>query len=360
MLLAYRFWFITLILLLGQKSWSQQIPVGLYEGMLGNSGAALSDSTAASQYNPSLLRNRTDHSFSIDGNAFGSLSSRSSGSEFSSLSLTPSYIGSVISGTALVHEFFLTTLSSGPIKAVSQANPSSTLTESIDLTKVRMGYSMAFKSIPFALQFLGRYSQSHSLGFLESSDETTTTTGKIESNNQYLGASLGVSGHVRFESYSIGFNFLSRGLDLYKNSKGTQKTFTYGTSLLEQESSFEPPTSPEAGHLFTVGQEFKTGSHQFLTDSVLAEDSGLNHNYTFTQSFGYKFGSASGHQLLCGLNHRLGPEIYYFGQSIFASVGYSWLTRSLRSAIGLYHYSSKIEAQTVSTLGISFGSEFGY
>jgi len=350
------------ILFLSSFAYSQQLPMGLYEGLLGNSGTAISDSTAASSYNPSLLRDRTDNAFSIGGNTFGSASTRASGSEFQSLNLSPNYLSSVLSGSALVHEFFFAPLFSGPMKVETKVGNSITKTD-INLTSARFGYSMAFKSIPFALQFLGRYSQQRSFGFFEDFDSTTTTstTGNRESDSQYLGASLGVSGHTRFSGYSIGFNFISRGLDLYKKSTGNFRTFTRTpTTYTAADTAIDAPRPSEAGHHFAIGHEFKSGDHQFLTDTNLNEDASLTHTYEVTQSFGYKMNSSKGHQFLCGINHRLGPEIRYFGQSTYSSVGYSWLTRSLRSAFGLYHSNSQINDQISTAYGLTFASEFQY
>jgi hypothetical protein len=329
---------------------------------MGNSGVAMSDSTAASAYNPSLLRDRSDNSFSLGGNSFGSQSSRQSGSEFSSLNLSPSYLSSVLSGSALVHEFFFSSIFSGPMKSEQKQDDQRTKSD-IDMTSARFGYSMAFKNIPFALQFLGRYSQRQQFGFYEATNPalSSSTTGHIETDSRYLGASLGVSGHAHFGGYSLGFNYISRGLDLYKKESGILRTFTRTPSSYSVlDTAIDSGRPSETGHNFSVGHEFKAGDHQFLTDTNLVEDASLTQTYTASQSFGYKMNSRAGHQFLCGINHRLGPDIKYFGQSMYSSVGYSWLTRSLRSAFGLYHYSSQINDQTLTAYGLTFASEFQY
>ncbi len=329
---------------------------------MGNSGAALTESTAASAYNPSLLRDRSDNSFSLSGDTFGSSSSRSSGSELSSLNLSPNYLSSVISGNALVHEFFYLSLNAGPQKSESKTENQLTKTDK-NLTAARFGYSMAFKSIPFALQFLGRYSQQRNFGFFEANDPTlsSSTTGNIETDSRYLGASLGISGHTRAGGYTLGYNFISRGLDLYKKSSGNFRTFTHSASgYTVQDNAIEAERPTEAGHHFAIGHSFKAGDHQFLTDTNLDEDASLTNTYEITQSFGYKMNSRAGHQILCGINHHLGPAIKYFGQSMYSSVGYSWLTRTLRSTFGLYYSSSEIRDQTSTAYGLTFGSEFQY
>ncbi len=340
----------------------QQLPVGLYEGLMGNSGLAIKDSTAASAYNPSLLRDRTDNSFSIGGNAFGSLSSRTSGSEFSSLSLTPTYISNVMNGSALVHEFFYSSRLSGPMDLEVKTDDSTTRLTS-NVMSSRFGYSMAFKSIPFALQYLARFSQTKNVGFMEGYVPLTNTTlsAHLEDESRYLGVSLGVSGHARFGGYSLGANLISRGLDLYKKSEGRSKIYqSTGGVLTTSESADSHAGIAETGYQFAIGHGFQVGDHQFLTDSVFSETPDLNHTYDFYQTFGYKMNSKAGHQFLTGLSHRIHPDIKYFGQAMYSSVGYSWLTRALRSTFGLYYSNTNLAGQTTTTYGLTFGSEFQY
>jgi hypothetical protein len=114
-----------------------------------------------------------------------------------------------------------------------------------------------------------------------------------------------------------------------------------------------------SGNSFILGHGFKNGDHEFLTDSILYEDFDLTYRFKLVQTFGYRMTSESGHQFMCGVNHLINPEVKYFGQSAYYSAGYSWLTRSLRSAIGVYYYSSRL-GQEISALGLTFGSEFSY
>jgi hypothetical protein len=347
-----------------QTVFAQTLPLGLYEGLMGNTGTALSDSTAPSYYNPSLLRNRVGDSFSLGGNTFGTLSSRSKDSEYAALNFSPAYLSSVLVGTNLVHEFFFTTLVAGSFDARLKSEAAqSTVELRLNLLQSRFGYSMAFRSLPFALQFLGRYSTSDTKGYTEATDPNTSvlTTSHVSSKFQELLASIGVSGHVHYEIYTLGFNYLSRGLSLLSKSQGTSKTFTHsGSTVLIEESPYQGIPLSQPGHFWTIGHEFKAGSHQFLTDSIFEESVALNNAYQMRQSFGYKMNSSSGHQFLVGINHLLGPQVKYFGQDYFTSVGYSWLTRALRSSIGLYYSSSAAEDRNFSAMGVSFHSEYAY
>ncbi len=351
-----------LILLWPQPGMAQQLPMGMYEGILGNSGVALTDSTAPSRYNPSLLKHKGDSSYSLGGNAFGAMSSRNSGSEFNSLNLTPTYLSSIIAGDSLNHEIFFNSIFSGPLQAETKQDNQITKSE-IDLVSARFGYSMAWKSFPLALQFLGRYSQRRDFSYFEAIDPIAGTTiiAQSEAEKKFLGASLGVSGHSTFDFYTMGFNFLSRGLDLYKKSKGKTKSFTKTSSSFTTDTiESETDVFPEAGHYFAIGHEFKIPGHQFIFDTTFSEENGLNNTYVMSQSFGYKLSSRAGNQFLVGFNHRIGPEISYFGQSMYSSLGYSWLRNTLRTAIGAYLYNSKLTDQSTIAFGLTYSSEFRY
>jgi hypothetical protein len=349
-------------LLVVRTTFAQQLPMGMYEGLLGNSGVALFDSTAPSRYNPSLLKNKGENSYSLGGNAFGAMSSRNSGSEFNSLNLSPTYLSNILSGDSLVHEIFFNSIISGPLQAETKLDNQITKSE-IDLVSARFGYSMAWKDFPLALQFLGRYSQRRDFSYFEAIDPIAGTTiiAQSEAEKKFLGASIGISGHARFNVYTLGFNFLSRGLDLYKRSKGRTKSFTKTTSTFTSDVTESEPTDfPEAGHYYAIGHEFRFSGHQFLFDTTFSEETGINNTYVTSQSFGYKLSSRSGTQLLLGFNHRVGPEISYFGQSMFSSIGFSWLTNSLRSALGAYFYNSKLTDQSTIAFGLTYSSEFRY
>jgi len=174
---------------------------------------------------------------------------------------------------------------------------------------------------------------------------------------------LSVSGYYKTETYSLGYQIRTRQVALYKTESGTLTTYTHtGLSATDYQvisSSYRDPESSHFGSSFSLGHRFQVGDHEFLTDSQLQENSDLRYSYQMNQSFGYRMNSDAGHQLLCGINHRLGPEIKYFGQSAYYSVGYSWLKNSLRSVVGLYAFSSRV-GQNVFAAGLTFGSEFSY
>ncbi len=364
--------FASLFSLTAQAQSSQAtVPIGLYEGMMGNSGVAISDPTAASYYNPSLLRKKHYDAYGISGNTLGNYSSKSDASQYSSFSFNPSYLSTVIVGDNLVHELFILNLSPANLKFVSATTSSDSTVNSesnYDVNQFLAGYSMAFRNFPMALSYFGEYSQLKTFGFSDTTSLTGTSRSTSATRTDYrsLGLGVSVSGHNTFGNtagYTLGYHFRSRQFRIYNKNEGSIKTYTHGSPTASDYNVSEVESSNSSietlGSLLTIGHGFKVGSHEFLTDSQFQENSQLGYKYSMTQTFGYRMNSSMGHQLLLGLNHRVGPEIKYFGQSAYYSVGYSWLTRALRSGVGAYIYSSRLD-QEVFMAGLTFGSEFAY
>jgi hypothetical protein len=344
---------------------AQLLPLGLYEGLMGNSGAATIHSTAASYYNPSLLKDRKDNAFSINGNTLGTSNTRDGDTTISSsLAVSPSYLSTIIVGEDLVHELFLATTWQGQFNW--QIHRSDTVYDSeININRVISGYSMAFRSIPLALQVLARYSETKSFGISESSGPGAGvySVSKIQTEYKNLNLALGVSSHFRFDHYTLGISFNTRGWTAYNQAEGSSKTFTHGLPnpgdyTVTENSSPRSIVSNEEGKL-VIGHGFHIGNHEFLTDSVFLEPSNNLNRYDFKQTFGYRYGVADDHQLLCGVGHSFGSDAQYFGQSINVSAGYSWVSGKLRSAIGLYYSRAKADIET-SAGGFLFGSEYEY
>ncbi|UXR64134.1 hypothetical protein EZJ49_13790 [Bdellovibrio bacteriovorus] len=350
---------------ISSAAFAQSLPVGLYEGMMANTGVATTRSKAASYYNPSLLRQRQDNAFSLNGNSIGSINSKSDGSTFSSsMGLAPSYLSNLVVGDSLIHEFFVANTLQGLFAWQSNQGENSFDAEA-NINRMVSGYSMAFKSIPFAIQFLARYSEVKTFGVNESAypSQDIYVVSRTKSEYKNLNVALGLSTHFQFDHYTLGVNFNSRGWSLYNHNKGSAKVFTHGSPnpgdfTVTEDDSARSTVTNEEGKLL-VGHGFKVGHHEFLTDSVFVEESGSLNSYTFSQSFGYRYGASDGHQLLCGLSHRFGADVDYFGQNFNTSVGYSWKTRALRSAIGFYYGRENTTIES-STVGVVFGSEYEY
>jgi hypothetical protein len=300
----------------------------------------------------------------VNGNTVGTTNSKSDDSNISSsLALSPSFLSDIIVGDALVHELFLATTLQGQFNWQSSAS-GSVFDSELNLNRVITGYSMAFKSIPLALQVLGRYSEAKSFGVGEFSDPVNNinSVSKVKTEFKDFNVALGVSTHFRFEHYTLGVNFNTRGWSLHNTNEGTTKTFIHGplpTDYTVTESNTgRASVSNEEGKL-SIGHGFKVGNHEFLTDSLFLESSSSLNSYDFLQTFGYRYGLSDGHQVLCGIGHLFGADVKYIGQSFNASVGYSWATRLLRSAVGLY-YSRVNTTMDASTAGVIFGGEYEY
>lgn len=346
-----------------------QIALGLYEGLMGNSGAALSDPTAASYYNPSLLSKKKKDSYSLSGNTFGTYNSKSENTKTTSLSLNPGYISTILVGTSLVHEFFIAN------NTIAKANVSIDFSDptlqaqsnlNIDSTRFLFGYSMAFRSIPFALSYFGQYNQTEINGFSQFTSliSNMRSTQIIKGDLKYLGLGVSASGHVSTNfGYTLGYQMRSRQLLVYKKDVTKNSSFIHGgasaTDYTQIDNEYENQSSILNGSTFAIGHGFVNGDHEFVTDSQFTENTNLNYSFTMTQTFGYRMNTKGGYQVLAGFAHALGPEVKYLGQSAYYSVGMSWLKNSLRSVFGAYALSSRID-QDVFAAGLTFGSEFNY
>ena len=97
---------ISIVLCFSLNTFSQ-VPIGLNEGMMGNTGTASFESTAASYYNPSLLTEKKENSFSIGGYSFNVIQSEQDNLKMNSTTLSPSYVSSLQRFENFVHEFAL-------------------------------------------------------------------------------------------------------------------------------------------------------------------------------------------------------------------------------------------------------------
>ncbi len=359
---------LAIALLLIGRSLQAQTPIGLYEGLLGNSGAALTDASAPSFYNPSLLARKAGNSYAIGGNTFGSFSSKSDSQEASSVNVYPSYLSSIFVSESLVHEIFLINLAPSRIKnvvTISTSVAAASTETNREGNVILLGYSMAFKKTGFALSYFVQYSEIQEFGFTEYAEIITDLRRTTISKGSYtsLAAGISISGYNQFESYTLGYNLKLRPTILFTKNKAELKNYIRGESVpsdyrVEIKES-QMSSVDLVGTSIIIGHSFRTGEHEFITDTELAEKSRYPNSFELDQSFGYRLSSGSGHQYLCGLSHGLGGDIKFFGQKIYVSTGYSWINKINRSTVGLYFYRSKLEEE-VNAAGLTFGSEFSF
>jgi hypothetical protein len=340
---------------------AQLPPIGLYEGLMGNSGVALSDSTASSYYNPSLLNQKKKSSFSFGGNTLSNLTTESEVGKISAAKLAPSYISSVQAFDNFVHEFFLINVISLQTRYFASEPPYST---DINLKSdvFYAGYSFAFNNFPMGFQAAVRSIEISQFGFTEARDATKALTAKIESSFKKIDLLLNISGHHEFKNYGFGYKYVSRGVKLTENRSGSYTQYIYDSganSYAIYKLDYQPNVKPFSGDFISIGHSFKMGSNEFLTDTNFEERDDLTHSYNWSQTFGYKVTSEKQHQFLCGLSHLINKDVKYFGQSAYFSVGYSWLTNANRSAVGMYYSADRVTNDTRS-YGLTFSSEFIY
>lgn len=338
-----------------------QISVGLRESALGGSGVALSDSSAFAFYNPALLSEKEKSHFSFTGTTFSYFSSRNEESNFNSSQVSPNYIATVQAFEGFVHEFSLANESSlsaeytKPVKDGIQGHQ-------FDLDINSLAYSFAFRNFPFGFQLGVNINQTANY-LTYKTDDGNVKTG-VYSKNDDLTADLflGVGGiHQLGTHYRFGYKYQSRGLNIYHQNKNSGFYYSYdqANNLFNTGNSSMATEGEKKGQVIRIGHSFNLNQHEFLTDSVFAENSELQSSYGFTQTFGYKVTFSNQWQFMCGMSHNFSSNWLGFEGSNYFSTGFSWLTNTLRSTISAYYNQNKGDSQFKSA-GITFGSEFLY
>lgn len=344
-----------------QQSTAQMVPIGFYEGLMGNSGVAISDSTASSYYNPSLLTYKNKNSYSLGGNSFSNFNSSFNDTKINSSKISPSYLSSVQVFESFVHEFYLTNILSLDAQIISPNPTGGEFQYNIRQDHYQMGYTFAFPALPMGFQTSLRFKEAKTNGFYEFQDSLSALTSYIQGTNRQIDFLISMGAAHQLGSYKIGYKYLSRGWAIYKKNEGQIKYYSY-VPLSNQYSKSQSEfiyDQPSSGETISIGHGFKINDHEFLTDSQFVETSDLTHTYDWSQTFGYKLSSLSGYQYMCGLSHVISKEIKYFGQNIYLSTGFSWLNKASRSAFGIYYYANKLSSETRS-YGLTFSSELTY
>lgn len=335
---------------------------------MGNSGAAISESTAPSYYNPSLLRHKNKDSFSFSGTTFNNFSTKTATASYSALNIAPSYLSDIHTGDSVNHELFFINLHSGNNRLTGNSdtfiynNTPAHFVVKQSLNQDLAGYSMAFRNLPLAMQFAFQYLEVTQVGSMNSSDLASQnhTSGQLDSEFKKLDFALGLSTHIQFGLYTFAVNYLSRGIELHKSSRSENRiTINLNGVYSEYTTSDGGATLSPMGQSLLIGHGFHIGAHEFLTDTSFREDGAKLNQYSITQSFGYRYQSDSQTQFFCGLNHELSPQLSYFGQRIYVATGFSWQRGGLRSALGPFFYNDNLTTQ-MTAYGLNFASEYRY
>lgn len=338
-----------------------QISVGLKESALGNSGAAISESSAPSFYNPALLSEKRKSYFSLTGTTLTSFKSSSESGDFNSTKFAPNYLSSIHAFESFIHEFSLANQVSIDSRSVTPLNNGSR-TIDIRSDQYALSYSMAFRDFPFGFQ-IGTRINEEVLYFNQNINDGNSATGTSVNKSERIGyLFLGFGGiHQLGTHYRFGYKYESRGLMVYKKTDqaGTYYSydksanqFTSGKTTITDNESHNP--SPQS---ITLGHSFLITDHEFLTDSRLVEKIDDQNSYSFTQTLGYKITFSNKMQFMCGTAHSFKPDSNDLTKSNTFSAGFAWQTNTLQSTINAYHADAE-DGSTVN--GFTLGSEFIY
>lgn len=353
--------FFSIVLLSTKASLAQDMPVGLFEGLLGNSGAATFEPTAPSYYNPALLSLRKKSSIVVGGNTISTIVSKTDTSDTSGSSFNPTYVSNIDIFEPYAHEFFIVNIVDANL--FSEATSDDVRMQFYLRTQnLAAGYSFAFPQFPMGFQVALYQMSTNGVAPFDGILGTRRTVGHVRVDVKSYHLGLGISTILNYKDYNLGFNFRTRTAQLNKTDKSRIKDYVYDSgsnSFNEGLSEYKSDFGRPEGHTLLVGQAFRSGAHEFLTDSSFVESSELDQSYQWRQSYGYRLGLKEDHQFLVGLNHLINDKVKYFGQDAYYSVGYSWKTRSYRSSVGLFLRSEKVTSYS-QIYGLTFDSEFTY
>jgi hypothetical protein len=361
-----RFFVISFALSFTSSSLAQTGPLGLYEGLMGNTGSASFESSAASYYNPALLLQRAENSFSVGGYAIASTDIRVPGGSWRGNNLAPTYVSAVQRFESFVHEFFAANVFSIDGDFILQSESNTTSDVQIRSNAFLLGYSMAFAGLPMGFQAVIGYNELRAKGFSRNSQPgVLESISTIQGGSRFLNGQIGIFGANHFGEYQLGYGYRTRSLRLSKQEYGTLNSYVFN-DVTDQFSSSSgnyniPPFQSSRGQSVRLGHAFRIGAHEFLTDTLLSESDSLSHTYQWVQTFGYRLGLSEKLQYLVGIQHLIANEVKYFGQSAYVATGLSWLKNTYRSAVGIFSYSDTISSGSESRiLGLSFSNEFSY
>ncbi|MCM2352184.1 MAG: hypothetical protein NDI63_01115 [Pseudobdellovibrio sp.] len=331
-----------------------QISVGLKESALGNSGAAITESSAPSFYNPALLSEKQKSYFSLTGTTLNSFKTSNGTDELSSTKFAPNYISSIHAFDSYIHEFSLVNQLSVDSR-VSSPIQDGVKTTNLKTDQYNLLYSFAFRDFPFGFQ-LGLRINEQNIRMTETTNDGNIARGYDWDISQRVGHLFAGFGgiHQLGQHYRFGYKYESPGLNIYKKTDQVGSYYYYDkTNNIFQAGSSRGSVENNNFNTqsVTIGHSFATDDHEFLTDSRFTEDPDQHHTYSFFQTFGYKVNFANKMQYMCGFAHEFDPKSNYF------STGFSWVTNALRSHISAYYAEGEDNMQWA---GFTFGSEFIY
>lgn len=331
-----------------------QISVGLRESALGNSGAAISESSAPSYYNPALLAERQKSYFSLTGTTLTSFKSSTEAGEFNSTKFAPNYLSSIHAFETYVHEFSLVNQLSLDSRSTTPITNGSKTTH-IRTDQYSLGYSFAFRNFPFGFQ-LGLRINEQNYRINQTTNDGNIATGVDWDIAQRVGHFFAGFGglHQLGEHYRFGYKYESPGVKVYQKTDQDGSYYVYdktGNTFTTGKPQGTTNNGSFNTQVITIGHGFVIGDHEFLTDSRFNEEPEIKNTYNFFQTFGYKLNFSNKMQFMCGASHEFDSKANYF------SSGFSWTTNALRSTVSGYFAK---DPDSMESAGFTFGSEFIY
>lgn len=337
-----------------------QIAVGLKESALGNSGAAITESSAPSFYNPALLSERNKSYFSLTGTTLTSFKSSTENQDFNSTKFAPNYLSSINAFESYIHEFALINQVSIDTNSTAQITNGSR-TSHLTTEQYILSYAFAFRNFPFGFQ-LGLHMNEQNVSLNQITSDANAANG-VTINNSQTAASLflGFGGiHQLGSNYRFGYKYEAPRLRVYKKTTQSGSYYNYDKvndlfytgrpDFISQDTNYN-------SQVITLGHSFSLNDHEFLTDSRMTEDSERKDTYTLHQTFGYKVNFSNKMQFMCGFSHQFGTGSPKLSESGYFSSGFSWQTNTLRSTVSGYYMQGDSDSEIA---GLTFGSEFVY
>lgn len=339
----------------------QDMPIGLFEGLMGNSGVATFEPTAPSFYNPALLSLRKKSAIVLGGNTISAIVSKTELNDTSGSGFSPTYVSNIDVFEPYAHEFFIVNIVDANLVSES-INSQVRMQFYLRTQNIAAGYSFAFPKFPMGFQVVLYQMANSGVAPFDGTVDGLRTVGNIRMDSKSYHAGIGISTILNYKNYNLGFNLRTRTAKINETEKSRFKAYVYdsGSNLFgETQGEYKGELIRPEGQTLLIGQGFKSGAHEFLTDSTFTESSELDQSYQWRQSYGYRLGLAEEHQFMAGLNHLINEKVKYFGQDAYYSVGYSWKTRSYRSSVGLFLRNEKVASYN-QIYGLTFNSEFSY
>ncbi len=211
-------------------SFAQDMPVGLFEGLMGNSGVATFEPTAPSYYNPALLSLRKKSSIVVGGNTISTIVSKTDTSDTSGSSFNPTYVSNIDIFEPYAHEFFIVNIVDANL--ISESTSAETRMQFYLRTQnLAAGYSFAFPKFPMGFQVALYQMSTNGVAPFDGTAGALKSFGNVRVDVKSYHLGLGISTIINLKDYNLGFNFRTRTAKLNETDKSRIKFYIYDLSF---------------------------------------------------------------------------------------------------------------------------------